>query len=161
LTTHLDIKWGVGVVSEKIIDKINIFEATKLAMKRAIGDLERKCYKFYDRKNCNIETEKTRTEFLILDGNFSIQIAQIHANAPMRMVPCKSIIRADEKVFSCAAASIIAKVTRDRLMQKYVKKYPEYGFEKHKGYGTLLHRRALTNYGPCPIHRKSFRFRRA
>jgi ribonuclease HII len=68
----------------------------------------------------------------------------------------KAIVKADEKIFLCAAASIIAKVTRDRIMQKMHKKYPEYGFDKHKGYGTKEHLRALKKYGPCKMHRKSF-----
>jgi ribonuclease HII len=105
-----NIKWGIGKVSEKVIDKINIFEATKLAMKRAIKSLERKL--------------KRKANFLILDGNFKIDLK----------IPQKSIIKGDEKVLSCAIASIIAKVTRDKIMEKYAKKFPEYGFEKHKGY---------------------------
>jgi ribonuclease HII len=68
----------------------------------------------------------------------------------------KSIVKGDEKVLSCAMASIIAKVTRDRIMEKYAKKFPEYGFEKHKGYGTKFHLRMLKKYGPCKIHRRSF-----
>ena len=123
-------EWGVGRVSEKVIDKINILEATKLAMKRAIKRFKRK------------------PDFLILDGNFKI-------NLP---IPQKSIIKADEKVFSCAAASILAKVWRDRLMLRYHKKYPRYGFDKHKGYPTKYHFKMLKKYGPCVIHRKSFKY---
>jgi len=129
LTKHPNIRWRIAKVSEKVIDKINILEATKLAMKKAIKNL------------------KTRPDFLILDGNFKINLN----------IPQKSIIKADEKVFSCAAASILAKVTRDRIMQKYHKKYPKYGFDKHKGYPTKHHFRMLKKYGPCKIHRKSFR----
>jgi len=124
------IEWGIGRVSEKVIDKINILEATKLAMKRAIKRFKRK------------------PDFLILDGNFKI-------NLP---IPQKSIIKADEKVFSCAAASILAKVWRDRLMLRYHKKYPRYGFDKHKGYPTKYHFKMLKKYGPCVIHRKSFKY---
>jgi len=123
------IKWGIGKVSEKVIDKINILEATKLAMIRAIKNLERK------------------PDFLIIDGNFKL-------NLP---IPQKSIVKADEKVFSVALASIIAKVKRDHLMRNLAKKYSKYGFEKHKGYGTLQHRTLLKKHGPCSIHRKSFR----
>src|SRR3989338_1556063 len=112
LTNHPDIEWGIGLVSEKIIDKINILEATKLAMQKAVQKL-------------------TRPNFLILDGNFSIK----------SNVPQKSIIKADEKVFSCSCASIIAKVTRDKLMQKYDQKYPYYGLASNKGYPTDFHRR--------------------
>jgi len=122
------IEWGMGKVSEKVIDKINIFEATKLAMKKAITKLGK------------------RPDFLILDGNFRI-------NLPFFQ---KSIIKADQKVFSCSAASIIAKVSRDRIMEKYDKKYPQYGFKKHKGYPTAFHFKMLKKYGPCNIHRKTF-----
>ena len=123
------IKWGIGKVSEKVIDKINILEATKLAMIRAIKKLERK------------------PDFLIIDGNFKL-------NLPIRQ---KSIVKADEKVFSVALASIIAKVTRDGLMKKYAKKYPHYGFDAHKGYPTKFHFKMLKKYGHCQIHRKSFK----
>jgi len=149
LTKHPNIEWGIGRVSEKVIDKINILEATKLAMKRAIKNLEKKLkkqkyYKFYDRRKCGI------VDFLILDGNFKIDF---NSDA----IPQKSIVKADEKVFSCGVASIIAKVTRDRIMKKYVKKYPQYGFAQHKGYPTKYHLKMLKKYKPCPIHRKSFR----
>lgn len=128
ITKNKNIKWGIGVVSEKIIDKINILEATKLAMVRAVYKLKKK------------------PEFLILDGKMKIDLP----------ISQKSIIKGDAKVFSVAAASILAKVTRDRLMQKYHKKYPQYRFDLHKGYGTKLHLSALVKYGACSIHRKSF-----
>jgi len=128
LTNHPAIKWGIGRVSERVIDKINILEATKLAMEKAIRKLNKK------------------PDFLILDGNFKINSE----------IPQKSIVKADEKVFSCASASIIAKVTRDRIMQKQAKKYSQYGFDKHKGYPTKYHRQMLKKYGPCKIHRKTF-----
>src|SRR3989338_10648440 len=127
ITRNENIKWGVGVVSEKIIDKINILEATKLAMIKAAKDLETK-------------HGHPRIDFLILDGKMELDLP----------IPQKSIIKADEKVFSCAAASIIAKVTRDRIMMEYHKKYPQYGFDKHKGYPTELHKSMLKKYGPCP-----------
>jgi ribonuclease HII len=126
LINHKHIKWGIGIVSEKVIDKINILEATKLAMQKAIKNL--------------------KADFLILDGNFKIN----------SKIPQKSIVKGDQKVFSVAAASIIAKVTRDRIMQKYHKKYPQYGFEKHRGYGTKAHFACLKKFGPCKIHRRSF-----
>lgn len=137
-----DIMWGVGIVSEKIIDKINILEATKLAMKKAVDNLikHKYCHKLGDRLIYG------NTCFLLIDGNFGLNIN----------LPQKSIIKADEKVFSVATASIIAKVTRDRLMQKYHKKYPQYGFNQHKGYGTKEHFANLEKFGPCKIHRKSF-----
>jgi ribonuclease HII len=126
---HPAIKWQTAKVSEKVIDKINILEATKLAMKRAIEKLNKK------------------PDFLILDGKMKLGLK----------ISQKSIVKADEKVFSCAVASIIAKVTRDRIMKRYHQKYPRYGFDKHKGYPTRLHRKKLRKYGPCKIHRKSFR----
>ena len=132
ITKHPQVEWGIGRVSEKVIDRINILEATKLAMKRAVRNLERKC-------SCS--------DFLIIDGNFSINLD----------VPQKSIIKGDEKVFSCAAASVIAKVTRDRMMIRYHKKYSRYGFDKHKGYPTKMHRQIIKKYGFCKIHRRSFR----
>jgi len=128
ITKNSNLEWGIGKVSEKVIDKINILEATKLAMEKAIDNL------------------KTKPDFLILDGNFRIDSKIFQ----------KPIIKADEKVFSCSAASIIAKVTRDRIMERYDKKYPRYGFKKHKGYPTKFHFRVLKKYGPCKIHRKTF-----
>ena len=128
LLDHPNIKWGIGKVSEKVIDKINILEATKLAMEKAIKKL------------------KVKADFLILDGNFKLDLP----------VSQKSIIKADEKVMSCAMASIIAKVFRDRIMKREHKKYPQYNFAQHKGYGTKKHFKMLKKYGPCKIHRKSF-----
>jgi len=129
-----NVRWGIGVVSEKIIDKINILEATKLAMKKAV-------------KNLN-------ADFLLIDGNFTLNPVAFAKDfgAPKQ----KSIIKGDQRVFSIAAASIIAKVTRDRIMRQMHKKYPEYGFDRHKGYGTAAHLLAIENFGPCKIHRKTF-----
>lgn len=126
------VKWGIGKVSEKVIDKINILQATKLAMIKAVEDLEKKL--------------ENKINFLLIDGNFGIDID----------VPQKSIIKGDEKIPLIAAASIVAKVTRDRLMVGYSKKYSQYGFDAHKGYPTLLHRQKIAQYGFCPIHRKTF-----
>lgn len=133
LVKEPNIEWGIGRVSEKMIDKINILQATKLAMKKAVKSLEKKL--------------DEKVNFLILDGNFKIDLD----------IPQKSIKKGDSKVFSIAAASIIAKVTRDRIMKRYHKKYPEYGFDKHKGYATKLHRTMIKKHGPCKIHRMSFR----
>jgi len=137
LINHPNIKWGVGIVSEKVIDKINILEATKLAMSKAVFSL---AHKVDDRQLC------CAPDFLLVDGNFGLNIN----------LPQKSVIKGDQKVFSVAAASIIAKVTRDKLMQKYHRKYPQYGFLKHKGYGTKAHFASLEKFGPCKIHRKTF-----
>ena len=133
LTRNPQIEWGAGRVSEGVIDKINIFQAARLAMKRAVMNLEKKL-------------KEKRIDFLILDGRMRVDLE----------VPQKPIVKGDYKVFSCSAASIIAKVTRDRIMLRYDKQYPQYGFLKHKGYGTRLHFEMLKKHGSCPIHRKSF-----
>lgn len=135
LKENPDVEWGIGRVSEKVIDRINILEATKLAMQRAVRNLER-----------NLEPVNL-IDFLIIDGNFGID----------SNISQKSIIKGDQKVFSVAAASIIAKVYRDRMMLRYDKKYPDYGFDKHKGYGTKLHRDLIKKKGFSKIHRKTFR----
>ncbi len=131
LTANNQICWGTGRVYPRVIDRINIFQATKLAMLRALKNLEQKLAKI---------------DFVILDGRMKLDIP----------IPQKSIIKGDEKVFSCAVASIIAKVQRDRLMRNYHKKFPQYGFHQHKGYGTKLHMEMLKKFGLCKIHRKSF-----
>jgi len=136
ITKSPAIKWGIGKVSEKMIDKINILEATKLAMKKAIDNL-----------NYKLKIENYKINYLILDGKIKIDLS----------IPQKSIIKADEKVFSCAIASILAKVIRDRIMMRLHKKYPKYRFDLHKGYPTKIHLKKLRKYGPCKIHRKSFR----
>lgn len=120
---------GVGICDHITIDRINILQASFLAMKKAVSALKRK------------------PDFIILDGNFPI---------PNISVKQKAIVSGDSLVFSIAAASIIAKVTRDRIMMEMHEKYPEYGFDRHKGYGTKLHLERLKEFGPCPIHRTSF-----
>ncbi|MDD5145214.1 MAG: ribonuclease HII [Candidatus Pacebacteria bacterium] len=132
------IKWGIGIVSEKTIDRINIFEASKLAMLKALKDLEKKLLR--------------KADFLILDGNFKINVD----GRRRRKLLQKSIIKADEKVFSCMAAGIIAKVSRDKIMKRIHKKFSKYGFDQHKGYPTELHRLMIKKWGPCKVHRKSF-----
>jgi ribonuclease HII len=124
-----NIETGVGVCDNETIDRINILQATFLAMKKAISGL------------------RNRPDYLLVDGKFGI---------PNSSYIQKPVIKGDEKVFSIAAASIIAKVTRDRMMMEIHKKYPQYGFDKHKGYGTKLHMEQLKKYGPSFIHRKSF-----
>jgi ribonuclease HII len=136
LTNDKNIKWGVGIVSEKIIDKKNILEATKLAMGKSF--------------------KRLKPDFLLVDGNFEIDLKEAAFAQGFGVPRQKSIVKGDQKVFSIAAASIIAKVTRDRMMQKYHKKYPQYGFDKHKGYGTRAHFKSLKKFGPCKIHRRSF-----
>lgn len=134
LAKHEKIKWGIGIISEKVIDKINILEAAKLAMAEAIKNLIRHSAK--------------QPDYLLIDGNFILD--------DFPNINQKSIIKGDAKSISIAAASIIAKVTRDRMMRRFHEDYPEYGFDKHKGYGTRLHCEMIRKYGPCPIHRRSF-----
>lgn len=133
LKLHPEVEWGIGRVSEKVIDRINILEATKLAMGRAVFNLEKKLAQ--------------PVNFLLIDGNFGIGINK----------PQKSVIKGDEKIFLISLASIVAKVTRDRGMKRYHRQYPQYEFACHKGYGTRYHYEMLAKYGPCRIHRKTFR----
>jgi ribonuclease HII len=132
LINNPKLKWEIGIVTEKVIDKINILEATKLSMIKAVKNLEKK--------------NNIKVDFLILDGKMKINLN----------IDQESIIKGDDKVFSISAASIIAKVTRDRIMLKYDKKYPQYNFKKHKGYGTREHIENIKKNGICKIHRKTF-----
>ena len=125
---------GVGICDHKTIDRINILEASFLAMKKAIGDLNKKI--------------KKHNFIILVDGNKKI---------PNLSMEQRAIIGGDKIVKSISAASIIAKVTRDRIMREMHMKYPQYNFAQHKGYGTKIHMAALKKYGPCEIHRKSFR----
>lgn len=122
------ISYGIAFGSVEEIEQHNILEATFIAMNRAI------------------ELLKPMPDFAIIDGNRSKGIT----------VPAKAVVKGDSRCASIAAASILAKVTRDRYMYEAAVKYPEYHFEKHKGYGTKLHYEALREYGPCEIHRPSF-----
>lgn len=128
LTTHPNINFGIGIVSPKEIDRINILQATIVAMNQAIDNLTKK------------------PEFLLVDG---LQI-------PSHPIPNRKIIKGDSRCYLIAAASIIAKETRDKLMLEYHEKWPQYGFDKHKGYGTQQHRNNIQQHGPCPIHRMTF-----
>ncbi len=111
------------------IEEFNILEATFIAMSRAIDGLE------------------IKPDFALIDGN----------RAPKGIkVPCETVVKGDAKSMSIAAASILAKVTRDRLMENYAKEYPQYNFAKHKGYGTKEHTSLIIEHGPSPIHRMSF-----
>jgi ribonuclease HII len=128
-----NLDWGVGISDEKTIDRINILQAAYLAMKKAISDLKSKT--------------KIDPEIVLVDGRSPIPNISIFQ---------ESIVGGDKFVFSISAASIVAKVTRDRLMLQFDKKYTEYGFAGHKGYGTKKHFEMIKKHGLCDIHRKSF-----
>lgn len=134
--------FGIGIKDNNYIDKVNIHMATLAAMKQAVKKLVAKFCRLANRKEKNIRKDIC----VLVDGVFS-------GFLPYRTIP---IIKGDSKSFSIAAASIMAKVTRDAIMNRYDKKYPLYGFSKHKGYGTRFHMEAIERYGPCQIHRKSF-----
>ena len=122
------VAWSVGIATEKEIDDINILNATFLAMKRAVDGLS------------------IKPDLAYIDGN----------QHPKTGVKEVTIIKGDSKCMSVAAASIIAKVSRDRFMLKIAEEYPQYQFEKHKGYGTKLHYEMIEQHGVSPVHRKSF-----
>lgn len=123
------VDYGIAYATEEEIEELNILNATFLAMKRAVDSL------------------KMEPQIALVDGN----------RLPRDLsIPARAIVKGDSLSASIAAASILAKVSRDRLMRKISETYPEYGFEKHKGYGTKMHIEALIKYGPCKIHRKSF-----
>lgn len=115
-------------IDEKTIDEINILEATKLGMKRAL------------------ETLEIPPDTVLTDGNMTLDVS----------FPQRSVIHGDALSYSIGAASIIAKVYRDHLMDEYAKTYPQYAFEKNKGYGTAVHIAGIKEYGLCPIHRRTF-----
>ncbi len=123
------VAFGIGLVDSQIIDEINILEASKRAMLLALQQIQ------------------PQADFLLIDGNMRLQTP----------IPQKAIVDGDALSLSIASASILAKVTRDRLMVKCAGQYPNYGFEKHKGYGTAIHREALQNWGITPIHRRSYK----
>lgn len=123
------ISYGVGIIDQKEIDRINILNATKEGLTMAVKELS------------------VRPDLIIVDALNNIDTEGI---------PYESIIKGDAKCYSIAAASIIAKVTRDRIMRQWDEIYPQYGFIKHKGYGTAAHIAAIKEYGPCPLHRNSF-----
>ncbi|MFH1720078.1 MAG: ribonuclease HII [Patescibacteria group bacterium] len=120
--------WGIGVVTHDEIDKIGILEATQKAFQMAVKDLD------------------NRPEYLLVDGR----------DAFFFDIPYVSVVRGDLSVRCIAAASIVAKVVRDRIMGEYGKKFPQYSFRKHKGYGTKAHFKELAEFGSCEIHRKTF-----
>ena len=128
MITQNAVSYGIAMASEREIDEINILQATFLAMQRAIDKLD------------------VRPDLALIDGNRAKDFG----------LPVRTIVKGDSLSASIAAASILAKVTRDRLMEELDEAYPQYGFAVHKGYGTKRHYEALREYGPCPIHRRTF-----
>ncbi len=126
--TEQALDWSIAFATVEEIEEINILNAAMLAMKRAVEGL------------------KNPVDFAIIDGN----------RKPLLEIDCEAVVKGDAKSMSVAAASILAKVSRDRILRQYAVDYPQYGFEKHKGYGTKVHVEALKKYGPCEVHRPSF-----
>lgn len=126
--TQRAIAYAIAVIDHRVIDNINILNATKLGMKQAIEDM------------------KILPDLVLIDAVTKLDVS----------VPYRSIIKGDAKSYSVAAASILAKVTRDRIMREYDGQYPDYGFAQNKGYGTERHIAALRQKGECPIHRQTF-----
>lgn len=122
------VSYCIAYASVEEIESINILYATMLAMKRAVEGLE------------------IKADYAMIDGN----------KMPQLDIDGETIVKGDAKSMSIACASILAKVSRDRLLYEYAKEYPQYQFDKHKGYGTAAHREAILKYGPCPYHRMSF-----
>jgi ribonuclease HII len=128
LTSHPEIRWGIASVEAELIDQINILQAAHRAMSLALEQLQ------------------PPPEHVLVDGR------------PVKSLrfPSTPLIKGDARSYSIAGASVLAKVTRDRMMVEYARQYPAYGFAEHKGYGTPQHLAALAEHGPCPIHRRSF-----
>ncbi len=122
------LSYSIAFSTVEEIEEMNILNATMLAMKRAVEGL------------------KVKADYALIDGN----------RLPPLDITTEYVIKGDAKSMSIAAASILAKVSRDRLCYEYAEKYPQYGFDKHKGYGTKFHTQAIKEYGPCEIHRMSF-----
>jgi ribonuclease HII len=121
---------GIGIVDREAIDRINILQASLLSMRMAVAKLS------------------PPPDYLLIDGKFTLA----HTATPQQ-----AIVKGDARSASIAAASIVAKVSRDRLMHSYHRQYPLFGFDRHKGYPTRAHKAAIAAHGPCPIHRRSFR----
>lgn len=128
ITTCPHLYFGIGIIDVKTIDRVNILQATFLAMKKAV------------------EALFIQPDYILIDGN----------QLPSFDIPTESVVEGDSLSISIAAASVIAKVTRDRIMVELDAKWPLYGFKQHKGYATDQHIQAIQTHGPCPIHRKSF-----
>ena len=132
---------GTGLIDSSEIDKINILKASILSMSLAVKQLA------------------PTPDYLLIDGNFKIEfpLPPEACMKPESFIQQEPLIKGDSLSISIAAASIIAKVTRDRIMKKYHEKYPQYGFASHKGYPTKAHKEAIKKFGPCPIHRRTFK----
>ena len=131
------VAYGVGEVSPQEIDRINIFQATLKAMRMAVEN--------------GLQRNRLKTDILLIDGRHTLpKLDRVQA----------ALVKGDSRSYAIAAASIIAKVTRDQQMRIAHNEFPHYGFKQHKGYGTKAHRLALTTHGPCPIHRRSFKWQR-
>lgn len=128
ITQSSNVSFGIGIIDVQTIDRINILQATFLAMRRAV------------------EALPIRPDYILIDGN----------QIPHFEMPTESLVQGDSLSISIAAASILAKVTRDRIMEQLHLEYPQYGFKQHKGYATEQHIEAIHAHGPSPIHRKSF-----
>ncbi len=129
LIKQVAVAYAIETVSSEVIDEINILQASLLAMKQAVEKLSQ------------------QADLLLIDGNQRVKTSTDQW----------TIVKGDNLSLSIAAASVLAKVTRDKLMEGYHAEYPQYEFARHKGYGTKLHRDRIMQYGPCPIHRRSFR----
>lgn len=156
IITDCAAAYGIGFCSEKIIDEINILNATLKAMHSAfescLAMYRKRCSEHFSAGNADLKDAFDHLpgmsdSVVLIDGNKSV---------PDIEFPQKTVVGGDARCPSISAASILAKVTRDRLLMEYDEKYPEYGFAKNKGYGTREHIEALKKYGPCEIHRSSF-----
>jgi ribonuclease HII len=155
LITEGALAVGIGMADHQEIDRINILQASLLSMKRAVQNLSTTPTSLdtdYPSQTALSQNSKNQLhqllipDFLLIDGKFTIEMD----------LPQQAIVKGDSLSISIAAASIIAKVTRDRLMAKLHQTYPQYNFIRHKGYPTKAHKEAIIKHGPCPIHRKTF-----
>lgn len=133
---------GIGVINESVIDRCNILEATYIAMNNAVLDVVSQLDKL-----CTMDNSFFQKVYLLIDGN------SFKPSVPYKW---KAVVKGDQKILSIACASIIAKVTRDRIIEEYDKVYPHFGFKQHKGYPTKGHMEAIKRFGLLPIHRRSF-----
>ena len=153
------LAWGVGWATHNEIDEINILRASLLAMRRAFDYLLAPAPDAV--KGVWPESLETETPFgrpfgpATLPDNLKAIVDGTHT--PNLPIPCTALVKADSKVLEVMAASILAKTARDQLMEHYARLYPQYGYERHKGYPTLAHRKLVLEHGPSPIQRKSFR----